>query len=112
MLYQDKKIEEVEYIIYTTWFNEFLKDIPPINTIYVRTVPEIAKQRVDARARKGETIPLEYLQLCHVYHEKWLFIDKEKSKDILILDGDIDIHENPEIIDNWVEKIQNKWISN
>jgi deoxycitidine kinase/deoxyguanosine kinase len=109
MLYKDKKIEEVEYTIYIKWFEEFLKDIPPISTIYIRTTPEIAKQRVDIRARKGETIPLEYLKLCHEYHEQWLNNNSDTCKnDILILDGNIDVRENPQIIDEWIEMIKTK----
>jgi deoxyadenosine/deoxycytidine kinase len=109
MLYKDKKIEDVEYTIYIKWFEEFLKDIPPISTIYIKTTPEIAKQRVDIRARKGETIPLEYLKLCHEYHEQWLNNNSDTCKnDILILDGNIDVRENPQIIDKWIEMIKTK----
>ena len=110
MLYKDKKIEDVEYTIYIKWFEEFLKDIPPISTIYIRTTPEIAKQRVDIRARKGETIPLEYLKLCHEYHEQWLNNNNSDTckNDILILDGNIDVHENPQLIDEWIEIIKTK----
>lgn len=110
MLYKGKKIEDVEYIIYTKWFEEFLKDIPPINTIYVRTTPEIAKQRVEIRARKGETIPLEYLQLCHEYHERWLYDNELEKKNILILDGNIDINKNSETTNTWIKQIKEKWI--
>ena len=72
MLYDDGKMEDVEYAIYNKWFNEFISDIPEIFTIYLNTDPEVAKCRVDKRARDGETIPIEYLTACHEYHERWL----------------------------------------
>ena len=106
MLYDDNKIEDVEYTIYRQWFDEFLKDIPHISTIYVRTTPDIAKQRVDMRARKGETIPLDYLKLCHDYHEKWLCPNEKNEKNILILDGNKDIRTNPETVNDWINIIK------
>lgn len=72
MLYDDGKMEEVEFAIYNRWFDEFINDIPEIYTIYLETDPKVAKQRVDKRARNGEAIPLEYLTSCHNYHDKWL----------------------------------------
>ena len=111
MLYNDKKIEDVEYTIYLKWFEEFLKDIPPISTIYVQTTPKIAKQRVDSRARKGETIPLEYLQLCHEYHEKWLNNEKYmEENDVLMIDGNININDNPSVLRQWIDDIQKLWM--
>ena len=111
MLYNDKKIEDVEYTIYLKWFDEFLKDIPPISTIYVKTTPEVAKQRVDSRARKGETIPFEYLKLCHEYHEKWLNNEKYmEENDVLIIDGNIDINNNPAALRQWIADIQTLWM--
>jgi len=72
MLWDAKKIEQIEYSIYLKWFDEFVKDIPVKGIIYVKTNPEICKQRVVKRNRKGEDIPLEYLKNCHNYHENWL----------------------------------------
>jgi len=110
MLYHDKKIEDVEYTIYLKWFEEFLKDIPPISTIYVKTTPEVAKYRVDSRARKGEYIPLEYLELCHEYHEKWLNNEKYiEENDVLTIDGNIDINDNPSVLRQWITDIQTLW---
>lgn len=72
MLYDDGKIEEVNYQIYLKWFNEFIDDIPVSGIIYVNTTPENSKSRVNIRARPGEDIPLEYLKKCHNYHNTWL----------------------------------------
>ena len=68
MLYNDGKIASVEYQIYLKWFDEFKRDFPEENVIYVKTDPEISAQRVTKRGREGEIIPLEYLQKCHDYH--------------------------------------------
>lgn len=72
MLYDDDKIEEVNYKIYLNWFDEFSKDLPIIGIIYVKASPEVCYNRVIKRGRTGETIPLEYLTNCHDYHNNWL----------------------------------------
>jgi deoxyadenosine/deoxycytidine kinase len=61
MLFDEGKIEDVEYAIYRTWFDEFLHDISPVQVIYLQTAPEVAAARIQQRARQGEeTIPLAY----------------------------------------------------
>ena len=90
MLYDDGKMEEVEYAIYNKWFAEFIDDIPEIFTIYLKTDPEVAKQRVDKRARTGETIPLEYLITCHEYHDRWLASKPKSSVKTIDVNQDID----------------------
>ena len=72
MLYDEGKIEEVDIQIYLKWFNEFIEEIPVTGLIYVNTTPEKSKERVNIRARNGETIPLSYLQRCHQYHTTWI----------------------------------------
>lgn len=84
MLYDEEKIEEVNYQIYLKWFDEFVEDIPKTGIIYVKAEPEISHSRVKLRARKGENIPLSYLENCHTYHESWM---KQEETDILILDA-------------------------
>ena len=37
MLYDDKKIEEIEYSIYKKWFDDFTKELPKISFIYLKT---------------------------------------------------------------------------
>ena len=86
MLYDEGKIEEIEYKIYNQWFNEFIKDIPKISLVYVKTCPEICYGRVLIRNRIGETIPIEYLKQCHEYHENWIDNNTD-CLNILTLDG-------------------------
>ena len=89
MLFDDKKIEDVEYMIYTKWVNEFISDFPPVKFIYVQAEPEVSFQRVGIRSRPGEIIPLEYLQSCHKYHEDWLLM--KNTCPILLLNANVDI---------------------
>ena len=91
MLYDDNKIEEINYKIYLQWFNEFIDDIPIRGVMYVKTTPEKSKERVDFRSRQGEQIPLNYLQKCHQYHEEWIFTQFKK---ILVFDGNKDFKSN------------------
>jgi deoxycitidine kinase/deoxyguanosine kinase len=72
MLYDDNKIEKINYHIYLKWFDEFIKEFPFSGIIYVATQPEKSLERVNIRNRKGEDIPLSYLKSCHDYHEEWL----------------------------------------
>ena len=105
MLYDDGNIEEVEYQIYNTWFNEFIHDLPPIDIIYVSTTPIVAKERVDKRAREGENIPIEYLQTCHRYHENWINDDSDTMyRNKLVIEGDTDIEKTPDVLQVWLEK--------
>ena len=91
MLYDDGKIEEVDYQIYLKWFDEFIDDIPVSGIIYVNTSPENSKSRVDFRARPGEDIPLEYLEKCYNYHNNWL---ADSSEIIFNFDGNNNFRDN------------------
>ena len=105
MLYDDKKINEIEYKIYNKWFDEFLADFPNIIYIYLKTDPVVASERIMKRSRLGETIPLEYLVKCHEYHNKWLDTMEPKY----ILDCNVDNTENTYIMCEWINDI-NDWI--
>ena len=87
MLYDEGKIEDVDYQIYLKWFDEFIEEIPVTGLIYVTTTPEKSKERVDLRARAGESIPLSYLQRCHNYHESWI---KNINKQVCLFNGNVD----------------------
>lgn len=105
MLYEEGSIEDVEYEIYRKWFDEFKKDFPEERILYIQATPNICKGRISLRGRKGEDIPLEYLRKCHTYHEDWL---TEKSG-VTILDGDVDVKQNPDVLDKWVNEVENIW---
>jgi deoxyadenosine/deoxycytidine kinase len=103
MLYDDGFIEKIGYDIYNKWFDEFnIVNGVEYFHMYIRTNPTTSKMRVDKRARKEETIPLEYLEKCHKYHDDWLTQD---DKSIIIIDGNQDIVENPDIT-NWYRSFE------
>ena len=99
MLYDQGKIEDVDFQIYLTWFDEFVQDFPIDQCIYIKTEPAICHERVKRRARIGEDIiPLEYLVQCDLYHEAYI---KTMPK-VATLDGNIDIFENRDHLQTWL----------
>jgi len=83
MLFDSGKIEEIEYSIYTKWFDHFLENAKINGFIYLKTNPYLCSERINKRSRKGEEqIPLEYLQSCNDYHERWL-----ETENKLVIDG-------------------------
>ena len=108
MLFDSGNIELVNYKIYLKWFDTFSTDFPVSKVIYVNTEPEICHQRIEKRSRTGESnIPLEYLQNCHKYHINMLDVNSSDCfcKEQLLLNGNIDIYENKEQINEWIEQI-------
>jgi deoxyadenosine/deoxycytidine kinase len=103
MLFDDGKIEDIEYKIYNHWLNEFIADFPPIKFIYLQADPTISFQRVALRGRLGEVIPLDYLQNCHDYHEEWLF--KKNNEPLLVLNANTDVKESTDIFERWMHDI-------
>ena len=102
MLYDQGKIEDVDYQIYLNWFDEFAQDFPIHYCIYIKANPEICHQRIQKRGRVGEdVIPLEYLTSCHEYHEEYI---KQFSK-LLTLNGNEDVYKDPLILEQWMNKI-------
>jgi len=89
MLHDSGMIDEVEYSIYLHWFDELTRDIKIDRIIYVRTEPDECEWRIKCRNRTGETIPIEYLQGCHKYHEEWL----KNFEDKLVLNGELSTDE-------------------
>ena len=109
MLYDNGKIEDVNYQIYLNWFDTFSGEFPVHKVIYVKASPDKCYERIMKRSREGEeNIPLEYLTACSLYHDNML--DKSASNCVcneqLILDGNIDIYENKTQVDNWIQEIE------
>lgn len=102
MLFDQGKIEDVNYQIYLKWFDEFAKEYQISKNVYVKTDPEICHQRISKRSRQGEeVIPLEYLKECDKYHEE--FLKNETNR--ILLDGNVDIFENPDTLNSWIDQI-------
>lgn len=108
MLFDQGKIEDICYSIYSNWFDEFAKDYPISKSIYVNADPSVCYERIHKRARHGEEIiPLSYLEDCHAYHTEFI-----SNIDTCTLDGNADIYEHPNILDNWlleIDTIVNKY---
>lgn len=104
MLFDDKKIEDIEYLIYTTWVNEFISDFPSVKFIYVQADPEVSFQRVCIRGRPGEIIPIEYLQSCHKYHEDWLLVKNQCP--LLLLNANVDVKNDSDTLEKWMQDIE------
>lgn len=104
MLFDSKKMEDINYLIYLNWFDTFSEKYPVNKVIYVKTNPEVCFERIEKRSRQGENnIPLEYLMECDTYHEKMM---DELKIDALILDGNIDIYYNKEKLGEWMNSIK------
>lgn len=103
MLYDDNKIESVDYQIYNKWFDTFIDDFEVTNLVYIKASADVCLERVAKRGRDGEDgIPLTYLQACGDYHNNMM---KKMDSDIHVLDGNVNITTCPEIVDNWVYRI-------
>ena len=91
MLYDDKKIDDYCYQIYTLWFDEFIKDLPEHKHIYLESSPIIAYERINKRNRQGEnSISIDYLINCHQYHGNFL----NNNQDV-ILKVNMDFYNDP-----------------
>jgi deoxyguanosine kinase len=94
MLFDQHKIEDVNYIIYNKWFEHFSKECPVNKMIYIKTDPIVCIQRISKRNRKGESIPLDYLQDCNTYHDEMIEKMKTTGIDVLVIDGNQSIYNN------------------
>jgi deoxyguanosine kinase len=107
MLFDQGKIEDVNFQIYLNWFDEFAKDFPVNDIIYVNTEPEKCYERIHKRARIGEeVIPLSYLKSCHEYHGTFLDETMGLKASQLVLNGNQDIFQNKEVVDDWIVSIK------
>lgn len=107
MLYENNKIEDVNYAIYQNWFNTFAEEYPISCLIYIHATPTVCKNRINIRNRIGEDeISLEYLSSCNDYHDQMInhFMKPQVNK-ILSLNGNEDIYTNKKILSNWVVQI-------
>lgn len=115
MLHDSGDIELINYKIYLQWFDAFVNEYPVHYIIYVKADPIICNERIIKRSRTGESnISLGYLQSCNDYHQQMLEpvtadVAIFQKDTIMALDGNIDIYENPAILDIWIEDI-NKFI--
>ena len=105
MLFDSENISKMDYDIYKVFYDTHSSFIHIIIMVYIRTKPEICQQRVIKRNRKGEDmIPLEYLEMCHNYHESWIMDSNINHK--MIIDGNKSHDENPEQMTTWINEFE------
>ncbi len=80
MLYDDGKMDLLEWDLYKMWYNFAKETSTPLSGIvYLGTPPQICASRIMNRGRKGEEhIPLEYLNNLETYQKRWLFGPENK----------------------------------
>ena len=74
-LIDTKQFTKLEYDVFIMWFNTLLElyDINIHGFIYISTEPNICYDRIKKRSRPGENIiDINYLNILHSKHEKWL----------------------------------------
>jgi deoxyadenosine/deoxycytidine kinase len=93
MLYDNKKISEIEHNMYNLWcdfYHKYVRSETFNIIIYLRCNPHTAYERIMKRNRDEEkNISLEYLSDVHKYHENWLITDDDNMK-VIIIDCDKD----------------------
>jgi len=104
MLYDDNKLNDIEYSIYLKWFDEFSCVMDNIKIVYIKTSPEVSNKRVIKRQRIGENISLDYLKKCHDYHEDIL----KENYNIILINGNIEADPKITIDDLYYNMVMNK----
>jgi deoxyadenosine/deoxycytidine kinase len=103
LLHDDGFIDEIEWSSYNLWFNPLIKQMEQIDYkfIYLKAEPQICKERIENRGRKGEeSISLEYLEKLSKKHDEWL--NNMPQDKVLVLDASLD----KEHIDEHIKKIE------
>ena len=89
--HQQGNISDIEFHVYKNWHTYFVNELQPNikGMIYLRTDPEICKQRIQKRNRIGEhDIEDDYLNHLHQCHETWINSNSVNDKyKCLILDN-------------------------
>lgn len=82
MMHEEKLMSEMEYMIYTLWYNFIIDLIKPQikGLIYLKTDPEVCMERIGMRNRSGEGgIKIAYIEKLHRLHEDWLHPNKSQQ---------------------------------
>jgi deoxyadenosine/deoxycytidine kinase len=104
MLFYQNKMEDVCYQIYTNWVTEFSAMFQVNLTVYINTNALTCYERIQTRHRGGEElISMSYLQDCHNFHQAFI---SNLNHRILVIHGDDNIYEHPEILEQWIHTIK------
>lgn len=108
MLYDDNKMEKINFDIYLKWFYTFSCDYPISEIIYISTNPVVCSERIVKRSRDGESnISIDYLSSCNNYHDSMIDMMKNNNCNITTLDGNINIYKNKEKLYSWLRIFSN-----
>lgn len=73
MLFGSKMLDPLEWKLYTTWFDYFIKSNAINGIVHITTDFETCKERIIKRGRHGEeNISIDYLKSLDEQHHKWL----------------------------------------
>ena len=89
-------------VIFAIFLHLFLLIYPINKIIYLKTSPEVCKDRIEQRGRAGEDIPIEYLTRCHDYHNRWI----ETNRENLVIDGNAINNEDNVVYENWKNQVK------
>jgi deoxyadenosine/deoxycytidine kinase len=110
MLHDDGKIETINYNVYLQFYELYKDEFPTKGLIYINASPETCQTRINTRNRSGEeSIPIEYLQKCHEYHENWIS-NYERKENLMIINTDNNMNDicnesNLTYMDKWIKQI-------
>jgi deoxyadenosine/deoxycytidine kinase len=104
-LYENKLINEIDWILYNDLYDIMVKPAYiPNGIVYLECDPTISLDRVNKRNRSEESgIPLNYLNQIHTRHEEWL---SATTIPILRINVDENYLNNKEQLDDIISKIQ------
>ena len=75
MLHDDGSLDKIEWDLYRQWYRYLIQSsgVDVAGIIYVNCSPEKCLERINVRAREGESvIPINYLSNLHNYHKNWI----------------------------------------
>jgi len=106
MLYDDKKISEIEHQCYDLWCNfydKYVRSNIKNKTIYLRCDPLVSFERIQKRGRNEEkNINNEYLEKLHIYHDRWLL----NNPHVLVLDCNKDFEFNIDYQNDLINQVK------
>jgi len=103
MLYEDRKINEIEYQVYKNWYIEYSKLFKIDKCIYIKANPITCYNRISKRARNGEDlISLSYLERIDDKHNIFYESILSKNKHLIISNDD-----DNEMFDDIIKQISN-----